>query len=194
MSNMNAQPPSDFLPNIQIYDGNGGYGRLSAGIDMRNIVVRAVSPAKGFYVYRKNGGQWLALDSSIESVNSFLTVAVESADAKSFLDRYLVKLLLATMTGSKSYVIDDQFIFDYREWEGLNLIGETIKKLKPLVSKPKPTFVGDKWQIWANVGTFHGGVERWEVEGTLSPLQVTAIKRVLLHPPGWYEVLDQTGP
>ena len=189
-SNIYAQAPSDFRPDIQIYDGKGDYGRLAASIDMRYMVVRAVLPAKGLYVYRKNGGRWLALDSSIESVNLFLTDAVESANAKSFLDQYLVELLLATMTARQSSVIDDKFIFLYRGLENYGGMEETIKKLKALISNPKPTFVGDKWQIFANIGTFHGGVERWEIEGTLLPLQITSIKRVLIHPPGWYQVLD----
>jgi hypothetical protein len=186
-----AQAPSDLHPYVEIFDGNGGYGRLSAGIDMRYVAVRDVWPAKGYYLYRKNGGEWFVLDSSIEGVNLFLTKAVESADVKSFLDQYLLKLLVAAMTIRQSYVIDDQFMSLYRGFEVDGDLRETIEKLRPLVYKQKPTFIGDKWQAWANIATPRGGVERWEVEGTLSPFQIITIKRVLVHPSGWFEVLDQ---
>jgi len=186
-----AQAPSDPQPYVQKFDGNGDFGRLSAGVDMRYMAVRDVWPARGYYLYRKNGGEWLVLDSSIEGVNSFLTKAVEPAAAKSFLDKYLIELLLATMTIRPSYVINDEFMSSYRGLEVYEAMRETIEKLRPLVYRPKATFVGDKWQIWANVATPRGGVERWEVEGTLSPFQITTIKRVLVHPSGWFEVFDQ---
>lgn len=186
-----AQAPSEPHVLAQVFDGNGGYGRLSAGIDMRMVSVRDVRPGSGHYLYRKNGSEWSTVDSSIEGVNLFLTKAVESADAKLFLDKYLFKLLVTTMAAEWTYVIDDEFMIDYRGLEVVDEMRETIEKLRPLVHRPKPTFVGHKWQIWANIATPRGGVERWEVEGTLSPLQITTVKRALLHPSGWFEVLDQ---
>jgi len=130
-----AQAPPDPHPDVEIFDGNGGYGRLSAGIDMRYVAVRDVWPGKGYYLYRKNGGEWFALDSSIEGVNLFLTKAVESADARSFLDQYLLKLLVAAMIIRQSYVIDDHFMSLYRGFEVDADLRETIEKLRPLASK-----------------------------------------------------------
>jgi hypothetical protein len=185
---------------IQIGNVDEKYGKLRAGIELRHLVVKSTGAGGSllfrgntrggnFYLYRKNGGMWTALAQPIEDVNQFLTDAVEPEDAKSYLDQQLLGLLRVIMADPNSDIIDDSFVANYQEY----VPSESPEKFRALISKREPNITDDKWVISVNIATPKGGVEHWEITGVLAPLQISAIKRVLVHPAGWYIPLVVTG-
>lgn len=171
-------------PNLKVKHWKSGdaFGKLREGVDLRFQTIEGNAEKRGVYVYRKNGERtWRIISLPIENVNAFLATAVDPVDENDFLQKQMLRLLRAIMANPNSSIIDDTFVARYRKFG----ITETAEKLQPLISKTSPVFKGNTWVIDVNVASASGGVENWEVVGMLAPLRICAIKRVLLHPPGW---------
>ncbi len=156
----------------------------------------------GFYVYKPKFpfGKTLIIRKKKEGINQLLKREFSNpVYGEHFLEEQFPQFIVAVITEDGDELIDANAVSRSLRWATTeyNMSEEKAKqlsrKLRPYATTLHPTLTGNTWKLEFNVKTWLGAVEKWKLDGTVTPLQVKSFRRTELEPKGTFPKVETVG-